>query len=82
MFGVRVKGKSKLIQQQCLGKGLTFVGIQEARTGGPLQRSTDFYHIMTSGCERNAPIGVELWIRRTIPYGDKGLEHVISASQI
>ena len=64
--GLRVRGRARFIQQQLAQCNASVIGVQEARTSGPHTRTGEHYHVISSGCEPRAVLGVELWCAKVI----------------
>ena len=68
MAGLTVTARSAAIQMQFHRHGIHIAGIQEARTQGPSQRSSEHYTILTSGAEASS-LGCELWVANKVCTG-------------
>ena len=68
MAGLTITARSAAIQMQFHRHGIHIAGIQEARTQGPSQRSSEHYTILTSGAEASS-LGCELWVANKVCTG-------------
>ena len=63
-------GRAHAIMRQCHDHGLKIVGVHEARTAGPRARTTEHYHVLSSGANDKGQFGCELWISTALSFSD------------
>eukprot|EP00972_Heterocapsa_arctica_P028702 4222357-Heterocapsa_arctica.AAC.1 len=61
----------------CHGAGFALVGVQESRIPGVDVRTSHWYNAISSGCDKHAALGVELWVHKEIRHlqRNNGLMH-------